>query len=108
MVNNPPAVKETQVSSLGQESPLEEEMITHSSGECHGQRSLVGYSSWGLKEVQHNLATKQNKTKKICCYSGNDQCMISTWSVHVPSCDQCMIASRSVHDQPRDQGKIAK
>lgn len=31
MVNNPPAVKETQVSSLGQESPLEEEMITHSS-----------------------------------------------------------------------------
>ena len=72
MVNNPPAVKETQVSSLGQEGPLEKEMVTHSSGESHGQRSLVGYSSWGLKEVQHDLATKQNKTKKICCYSGRE------------------------------------
>ena len=51
MENNPPAVKETQVSSLGQEGPLEKEMVTHSSGESHGQRSLVGYSSWGLKEL---------------------------------------------------------
>ena len=29
-------------------------------GESHGQRSLVGYSSWGLKDlVRHDLATKQ-------------------------------------------------
>ena len=42
-----------QVQSLGWEDPLEKEMATHSSilpGESHGQRSLVGYSSWGLKE----------------------------------------------------------
>ena len=46
-------IQETQVQSLGQEDPLEEEMATHSSilaGECHGQRSLVGYSPWGHKE----------------------------------------------------------
>ena len=31
MVENPPAVQETWVPSLGQENPLEEEMATHSS-----------------------------------------------------------------------------
>ena len=39
---------------LGQEDPLEEEVATLSSilpGESHGQRSLVGYSSWGCKEL---------------------------------------------------------
>ena len=40
------------VPPLGREDPLEEEMATCSSilpGEFHGQRSLVGYSSWGLE-----------------------------------------------------------
>ena len=31
MVKNPPATQETQVQSLGQEDPLEKEMVTHSS-----------------------------------------------------------------------------
>ena len=31
MVENPPALEETQVRSLGREDPLEEEMATHSS-----------------------------------------------------------------------------
>ena len=31
MVKNPPAMRETQVQSLGQEDPLEEGMATHSS-----------------------------------------------------------------------------
>ena len=46
-------MQETQVQSLGWEDPLEEEMATHYSilaWEIHGQRSLVGYSLWGLKE----------------------------------------------------------
>ena len=30
MVKNPPVMQETQVQSLGQEDPLEEEMATHS------------------------------------------------------------------------------
>ena len=51
-------MRETQVQSLGQEDPLETGVATHSSilawgvfqpGESHGQRSLVGYSPWGLK-----------------------------------------------------------
>ena len=33
-------------------------------GKSHGQRSLVGYSSWGHKRVRYNLATKQYKNKR--------------------------------------------
>ena len=53
--------QETQVQSLDQEDPLEEEMATHSSilpGESHGQRNLVGYSPQGCR-VGNDLATKQ-------------------------------------------------
>ena len=48
-----PPMWETQVRSLGQEDPLEKEMVTHSSilaWGIHGQRSLVGYSPRGRKE----------------------------------------------------------
>ena len=38
--------------SLGWEDPVEEEMATHSKpGKFHEQRSLVGYSPWGPKEL---------------------------------------------------------
>ena len=46
--------QETQVQSLGQEDPLEEGMQPTPvllPGESHGQRSLVGYSPWGRKEL---------------------------------------------------------
>ena len=46
-------MQETQVQPLGQEAPLEKGMATHFlflPGEFQGQRSLVGYSPWGLKE----------------------------------------------------------
>ena len=55
----------TWVRSLGWEDPLEEGMVTHSSilaGESQGQRSLVGYSSWGCKESDMTEATKQART----------------------------------------------
>ena len=45
---------ETRVRSLGQEDPLKKEMATHPvllPGEFHGQRSLVGYSTWSHKEL---------------------------------------------------------
>ena len=46
--------KEMWVQSLGREDTLEKEMATHSSvlawEKSHGQRSLLGYSSWGCKE----------------------------------------------------------
>ena len=54
-VKNLPAMQETQVQSLGQEDPLEEEMATGSSVlacESHGQGSLVGCSPWGRRETQ--------------------------------------------------------
>ena len=47
------AMQETQVRSLGQEDPLEKEWQptpVFLSGEFHEQRSLAGYSPWGLKE----------------------------------------------------------
>ena len=31
----------------------------------HGQRSLAGYSPWGLQRVEHNLATKQKPPQII-------------------------------------------
>ena len=49
-------MQETQVRSLYQEDPLEEEtatptMATHLPGKSHGWRSLVGCSPWGCKEL---------------------------------------------------------
>ena len=49
-----PAVQKTRVQSLGWEDPLEKEMATHSSiltWRIPWQRSLVGYSPWGRKEL---------------------------------------------------------
>ena len=47
-------MQETQVQSLGQEDPLEEEMATHSSVLAWEIRhsSLAGYSPWGRKELE--------------------------------------------------------
>ena len=45
--------EETQFPSVEWDDPLEKGVATHSvflPGESHGQRSLVGYSPWGLKE----------------------------------------------------------
>ena len=53
-------MQKTRVQSLGWEDPLEEGMDTpvFLPGESHGQRSLMGYSPWGLKELD---ATKQQQ-----------------------------------------------
>ena len=48
------------VRSLGGEDPLEEGMAptpVFLPGEFRGQRSLVGYSSWGCKELDMTEAT---------------------------------------------------
>ena len=53
MVKCLPAMRETQVRSLGQEDPLENEWQPTPvllPGKFHGPRSLVGYSPWGRKE----------------------------------------------------------
>ena len=53
LVKKPPAMQETQVQALGQEDPQRKEWRLTPifvPGEPHGQRSLAGYSPWGLKE----------------------------------------------------------
>ena len=53
-VKNLPAMQETQVQSLGQKDPLQESMQPTPVGffpeEFHGQKRVVGYSSWSCKE----------------------------------------------------------
>ena len=53
-------MQETGVQSLGWEDPLEEGMETHArilAGKSNGQRSLVGPSSQGSKELDTIKAT---------------------------------------------------
>ena len=53
VVNNPPAMQETQVGSLGWEHPWRREWLpipVFLLGEFCVQRSLLGYSPWGCKE----------------------------------------------------------
>ena len=54
-------MQETWVQSLGWEDPLEDGMATHSiilAWRSHGQRSLVGYSPLGGKELDMTEAMK--------------------------------------------------
>ena len=57
IVKNLPAVQETQVQSLGQEDPLEEEMATHSSTlawRIPWTEEPGGLQSMGSQTVRHN------------------------------------------------------
>ena len=54
MVKNMPTMQETQVQSLSWEDPLEKGMaptLVFLPGKSYRQRSLVGYSLWGCKEL---------------------------------------------------------
>ena len=51
VVKQRPAMQETQVPSLGRVDPLEKEMANHSSILAWKITWMVGYSSWGLKEL---------------------------------------------------------
>ena len=59
-VKSLPVMEETWVQSLGQEDSWRKEWLltlVFLSGEFHGQRSLVGYSPWGHKELGYNGVT---------------------------------------------------
>ena len=70
-------IQQADVWSLGQEDPLEYEMVTAPlffSGKFHGQRSLAGYSPWSHKELdktkrlEHRAHTKKaGKTRSLFC-----------------------------------------
>ena len=55
---------------MGQEDPLEEEIVTHSSGllflpgEYYGQRSLVGYNPKGSKQSDMTKDRSKKEKKK--------------------------------------------
>ena len=68
MVKNLPAVQETQVQSLSQEDPLEEEMATHSNILAWGilwTEEPCGLQSMGFKRVGHDW-TRRHTLKCIC------------------------------------------
>ena len=60
VAQNLPAVQKTWVQSLGWEDPWRrawQSTPVFLPGESHGQRSLVGYSPWGRKELDTAEAT---------------------------------------------------
>jgi len=67
-VKNPPAKHETQVPSMGLQGKIPWRRKWQPTpvllpGKSHGQRSLVGYSPWGRKRIEHDLVTKQQITE---------------------------------------------
>ena len=57
MVKSLPVMQETWIQSLGQDDPLQKELLptpVFLPGEFHGQRRLTGYSPWGHKESDMN------------------------------------------------------
>ena len=68
MVNNPPAMKETRVRSLGQEDPLEKGMATRSSilaWRIPWTEEPGGLQSMGSQRVGHNWATELSLSQMI-------------------------------------------
>ena len=69
LVKNLSAVQEIQVQSPGGEDPLEKKMQptpVFLPGESHGQRSLVGRSPWGGKELD---TTERLRVVNVGCSS---------------------------------------
>ena len=57
MVKSLPVMQETWIQSLGQDDPLQKELLptpVFLPGEFHGQRRLTGYSPWGHQESDTN------------------------------------------------------
>ena len=66
MVKNLPAMQETWVGPWVGKIPWRKQQPTPVllPGKSHGQRSLVGYSSWGHKELDMTEVTKHKKNNK--------------------------------------------
>ena len=65
MVKNPPTMQETQVRSLGQEDPLEKEIITHSTivaWEITWTEKPGRLQSMGSQRVKRDSATNMSNT----------------------------------------------
>ena len=69
MVNNPPAMQETWVRSVGLEDPLEKEMAMHSNiltWEIPWAEEPGRLWSIQLQRVEHDLATEQQQIMSMC------------------------------------------
>ena len=78
MVKNLPAKQETQVQSLGQEDPLEEEMAIHSSildWKIPRTKEPGGLQSIGSQRVGHELATASSSSIFMDVYKYNTESM---------------------------------
>ena len=67
-------MQEMWVRSLGREDPLEMEMESTPvllPGKAHGQRSLVGYSPWGHKEL--DMTERLHFTRPLIANVINDK-----------------------------------
>ena len=74
-VKNPPVMPETLFPSLGQEDPLGREWLptpVFLPGESQGQRSLVGHSPWGHKELD-----RLSNTFTFCTFILNKDSVMS-------------------------------
>ena len=93
-VKNLPAMQETSVQSLGREDPWEKGMQTTPvflPGKSYGQRSLVGYSPWGRKQ----LDMRNPPGSSVC---GIFQARILEWVA---------ISFSRGSSQPRDQTQVS-
>ena len=65
-------MQETPVLSLGWEDPWRRKLQptpVFLPGESHGQRSLVGYSAWGCKDLDVTERLNNNRDKELfCCW----------------------------------------
>ena len=67
-------IQETWVPSIGQETPLEEEVETHSlqysslGNPIDGGRILMGYSPWGCKEWDTTICLSMHTHAHCSCY----------------------------------------
>ena len=72
MVKNLPAMQETQIRSLGQKDPWRREWLPTQvflPRKFHGQRSLVGYSPWGCKELSTTECLTQTHIIYLTVYA---------------------------------------
>ena len=93
MVKNPPAVQETQVGSLGQEDPLEEEMAAHSSilaWRIPWMEEPGGLQSTGSQRVGHDL----NSHLLPICFAYGNKHVSARLSQFFPPSPSLAVASR--------------
>ena len=77
MVNNLPVMQKTGVWSPGQEDPWRRECLptpVFLPGEFHGERSLVGYNSWGHKELDTTEWLTSSPCLIVLLWGLNNKC----------------------------------